>query len=342
MKKITLSKKKFLKLLVILMIFLPWVVSCSQEFLYQMNMVFLSIIAVQSLNILFEYLGVVSIGQAALMGVGAYVMASFSLLLGSSHWLFLNGWFIFIVVAAVLVSIISMGISFVCAKLNGLYFLVATLVFQISFEWLIGGQMSIFEYGDMVNFERIHFFGINLGREYFGGMWFSLLVVLNAAIFYSLKNFEFSKYHRFFLATKENPAAVPALGLSLTKARIMAFGLSGFYLGLAGACKALVNRGVTLDSYKVIFSTEQVSMLFMGGAGYPAGPIVGSVSLEIINTLTEVVSRFFLSGHQVSPGVAMGFRPILFGACIVVLLKFFQGGIVGSMNKARISKVKKK
>lgn len=129
----------FLLILFVWPIFFP----ISQKYMLVVDNILVAIVAVMGLNLLLGFAGLISIGHAAFMGIGAYTVASFSRTLGDSHVIVTHFWPVLILLAGFMGAAFGALVGLPALRLKHLYLAIATLSFQMIFQWVIN-FMSFF------------------------------------------------------------------------------------------------------------------------------------------------------------------------------------------------------
>ena len=126
----------FISFLVLLFVW-PLIFEVSNKYMLVIDSILIAIVAVYGLNLLTGFAGLISIGHAAFVGVGAYTLASFSRILGSDHVLLTHFWPLMILLAGGVGAVIGAIVGLPSLRLKHLYLVIATLSFQMIFQWSI-------------------------------------------------------------------------------------------------------------------------------------------------------------------------------------------------------------
>ena len=237
------------------------------------NLALIYSIAVLGLNIILGLTGQLHLAQAAFWGIGAYTAA---LLNTRMEWPF---WATFIT-ARIVAALFGVLLGFPTLRLAGRYLALATLGFGMivslvenNWKELTGGVDGI----------------PGISAPVIGGYRFSnntrfyylVLICLIAATLAQIK-IKNSRLGRALRAIKGDELAAELSGVNTFRYRIIAFGLSAAYAGLAGQLFAHGTKYVSADSFYADISLLFVCMLMIGGAGSIAGPVVGACLLTFI------------------------------------------------------------
>ena len=233
------------------------------------------------LNILIGHAGLVSLGQAALYGLGAYVAAWLAVKQGVQ---FLPA----VIVGAVVTGLFGAALAYPTVRVRGVYLAVITIAFGLVFqnilvEWLpvTGGSQGL------IGIPRGNVFGILLTRPIYFWVVAGCLIVA----FVIQYNVIHSRYGRAMRATAQSENAAKALGINLAATRTLAFVISATLAGLAGGLYTFLNLFVNYETFTFFHSVGFLLMVILGGTGTLVGPVVGTSILtyiaEILQDLQE-------------------------------------------------------
>ncbi|MCJ7495290.1 MAG: branched-chain amino acid ABC transporter permease [Deltaproteobacteria bacterium] len=296
----------FLIILVLLLAFLPLTESRFYVFLGT-DILIMGLFAV-SLNLLLGYTGLVSFGQAAYFGIGAYTCA---LLMKKASVAFPLAF----VAAAVFGAIAAMIIGFFCIRLTKIYFAMLTLAFSqivwaIAFKWnsLTGGDTGLIGVNFPAHLDSpIRFF------------YFTLAVV--ALSFYVLRKLVNSPFGRILTTIRENPERTEFIGINVKLFQLIAFMISGFFAAIAGALFGIFNHSIFPDFIFWPQSAEVLIMSLLGGIYNFFGPVVGAAVLLYLRMQVTSFTQYW---------------PLILGTILALLLFFFPGGIVGFLKSRQV------
>lgn len=268
-----------------------------------------------SLNLLVGYTGLLSLCHAAFYGIGAYVTA---LLMTRCDWPFLLA----LPTATVITGLLSLSVSIPALRLKGDFFVLATLGFQIItfsvlYNWtgLTGGPYGI------TSIPPPRLFGVEFGSV----TLYCFLCILFAAIcFLLLTKIAGSPFGRTLRAIREDEIATRALGKNVTFFKIMAFIIAAMFAAIAGGLFAGYMRFIDPTSFTMLESIFIISIVIIGGAGSPTGPILGAVFAIV---LPEAL-RFLHFPDAISANL----RQVMYGVLLMVLMRIRPQGIQGAYD----------
>ncbi len=288
--------------------------------------ILIAVIAVYGLNLLTGFAGLISIGHAAFVGVGAYTLAAFARVLGGNHVLLTHYWPLMIVVAGCVGAAIGAIVGLPSLRLKHLYLVIATLSFQMIFQWTIN-FMQFFNQGQTIAIGRVFWFTGKVMRKQHYFFWYYVILVIAVILGFAVRNLLRTKYGRCLVAVRDNDRAADAMGMHPGFTKVYAFALAGFFAGVAGALHAYLWRGVGFESFTLHHSISYLAMAIVGGLGTLVGSIVGPAAILMLELQVEHFAEW--AGHffKAIGDVATAFRPLSFGLVIVLFLMFEPRGI---------------
>lgn len=296
----------------------------SEYWLYLACLVAINIASTMGLNILTGYTGLVSLGQAAFMGLGAYTAAILQLRLGTPMLVNLLGGGGVAMLAGVLVGLPSL-------RVKGLYLAIATIAAGViahfafaHFGALTGGTAGL-------SVPPATIFGQQLDTS-FKLYWVivpvTLLLLLGAA------NLFRTRIGRAFIAIRDRDISAEVLGIPLLRYKLLSFAISSFYAGVAGGLFAYFFRAVTPESFPLLMSIFFLAAVIVGGMGTVLGSVLGAVFMTLVPELLKlVVSVLPLPGNATL--ILSPVRTIVFGALIVLFLIFEPLGLAEMWRRTR-------
>jgi branched-chain amino acid transport system permease protein len=268
-----------------------------------------------SWNLLAGYTGQVSFGHAIFFGVGAYTAGIFATKLGISAWwgMVFGGFFSMLV---------GLFVGWVCFRLRGPYFALATLAGGEIIRLIATNWESLTD--GMVGILIIQTFKSKLPYYY-------IAFVLALACIYTIRLIMESKWGYYFVSIREDEDAASSLGINTTLYKNISLLVSSFFTGMAGAF--YMNYMAFIDP-EVVFSLHYVSIMailvgIVGGVATIWGPAVGAfVMVGLQETFRS--SFFGLAPKWISQAHAL-----VFGLLVIFVIMFLANGIVGDWDKIR-------
>ena len=258
--------------------------------------------AALSLNVLIGYAGQISLGHQGFLGVGAFVSAYMVSAHGQTFW---AG----VVVAAAVTALASLLMGLVALRVRGLYLALVTLVFgRMAQETLF--NLKIFGKGAGVEAPRPDAFASD------HAFYFLCLIGL-ALVLYADWRFTKSKAGRAVTAVRENEQVAASYAIPVAQYKLLAFVLSGVFVGLAGALYA--HRITRIEPQSLDFSLALflIIVTVVGGLRSRPGVVIWTVGFTL---LPEYLADTFGSN---APFISQAVG----AALLVVILVFYPGGI---------------
>ena len=265
------------------------------------------------LNLLTGFAGQLSVGTAAFMATGAYTAYNVASRLPGVPLLvaFAAGGF-----AAALLGVFTGLPSW---RIKGFYLVVCTLAIQFFVEWLFTAfrWFSHDNSSGQVAVPRLRVAGVDLGSPV--GHYFLVLGVV-AALTWLARNLVHSELGRRFLAVRDMDTAAAVIGIPVLRTKLLAFAISSFYCGVAGALWGFVYLG-SFDprAWELSRSFQVLFIIIIGGMGSLAGSFLGAAFMLLLPILMSNVATAFLKG-AVDQGALSNYQKVIFGVLIIVFL----------------------
>lgn len=304
----------------------PLLFEVSNKNMLVIDNILIAIIAIYGLNLLTGFTGLISIGHAAFVGIGAYTVASFSRVLGDSHVLITHAWPLMILLAGGLGAIVGAFVGLPALRLKHLYLVIATLSFQMIFQWFIN-FLSFFNQGQTISIGRVFWFTGKVARKEHYFFWYYVILIIVVILGFAVRNLLRTRYGRCLVAVRDNDRAADAMGMHPGLTKVYAFALSGFFAGVAGALHAYLWRGVGIESFTLHHSISLLAMAIVGGLGTLIGSFLGPSAIQILDLLVTNFSEFAKTLFPAALDLATALRPLTFGLVIVLFLMFEPRGI---------------
>jgi branched-chain amino acid transport system permease protein len=304
--------------IVVVLALLPKFVSLYQTELLIYSFTFA--IAALGFNLLLGYTGLLSFGHSAYFGVGAYTVAFIvrDLHVQSMELCILGALLSTLVIAALF--------GYVCVRHTRIFFGILTLALSqvlwslaFKFFWVTGGTdgIRVARTGITLLAGLLDFRGAGSYQRFVYSYYYYVLVlfVLAVAIMWVIVHSPFGKALQ---AIRDNETRASFVGIRVRRYRWMAFVISGFFTGLAGALWVPLNGLTTPDILYWPFSGEIVFMTVLGGFRTFTGPIIGAVAFNYLKVYAVASSQYW---------------QLVLGCVLVVLVMLLPTGIVGTLAR---------
>jgi branched-chain amino acid transport system permease protein len=296
--------------------------------------ILVAIVAIYGLNLVTGYAGLISIGHAAFVGVGAYTLATFARVLGDSHVLLTHAWPLMILICGAVGAAVGAFVGLPALRLKHLYLVIATLSFQMIFQWVINFS-TFFNQGQTIAIGRVFWFTGKVVRKEHYLFWYYVALVFVVILGFAVRNLLRTRYGRCLVAVRDNDRAADAMGMHPGFTKVYAFALSGFFAGVAGALHAYLWRGVGFESFTLHHSINYLAMAIVGGLGSLMGSFFGPAAIFMLDVQVEHLSEFAKTLFPAALDLATALRPLSFGLVIVLFLMFEPRGIANWWRIAR-------
>lgn len=320
-----LDRVIFIFFLVLVFIW-PLFFKVGNKYMLVIDNILIAIVAVYGLNLVTGYAGQISIGHAAFVGVGAYTVASFARVLGDEHVLITHAWPLMILLAGGVGAVVGAFVGLPAFRLKHLYLVIATLSFQMIFQWVINFS-KFFDQGQTIPIGRVFWFTGKVLRKEHYLFWYYVILVIVVIFGLGVRNLMRTRYGRCLVAVRDNDRAADAMGMHPGLTKVYAFALSGFFAGVAGALHAYVFRGAGFESFTLHHSIIYLAMTIVGGLGTLPGCLFGPAAIIMLDLQVENLSEFIKTQFQAALDLATALRPLTFGLVIVLFLMFEPRGI---------------
>jgi len=312
----------------------PLFIDVGNKYMLVIDNILVAVIAVMGLNLVTGFAGLISIGHAAFVGIGAYTIATFSRLLGDNHVLLTHAWPLMIVIAACMGAVFGAIVGLPALRLKHLYLAIATLSFQMIFQWTIN-FMNFFDQGQTISVGRVFWFTGKVVRKDHYLFWYYVTLVVIVILGFAVRNLLRTRYGRCLIAVRDNDRAADAMGMHPGFTKVYAFALAGFLAGVAGALHAYLYRGVGIESFTLHHSINYLAMAIVGGLGTLHGSFWGPLAIKVLDLQVERLSEWAGSHLPAATNLTTALRPLSFGLVIVLFLMFEPRGIANWWRIAR-------
>ncbi|MEM1315070.1 MAG: branched-chain amino acid ABC transporter permease, partial [Pseudomonadota bacterium] len=300
----------------------------DEYLLGEVTYVLIWVLAGLGLMILAGHTGQASLGHGAFLACGAYMEV---ILLEAGVPFVLS-----FPLAGLFAGVVGAIVAIPALKMSGIYLAIATLAFGIMTEDIIilldpwtGGVEGVFT-------PAITVLGVEIDRYATPGWfyWLCLGTVILVTVLY--KNILRSPTGRAFTAIRDSEISARAMGVNVAATKTLAFGISCFFTGLAGALLAHFLQVFNYEAFLILISIQLLLMVVVGGLGSIHGAFFGAIVVGllpvVISMVREEAAALLGTGNTAIPGLETGiFALILVGFIIIEPL-----GIYGRWTKIRI------
>ncbi len=274
-------------------------------------------IAASSLNLILGYGGMVSLGHAAYLGIGAYCVGI------PAYYDIYNGW-----IHLGLTIVVSASFAFltglIILRTKAVYFIMITLAFS---QMVYFTFVSLEEYGGddgLVIYLRSEFPSwLSMEGATALYYWIFGALVLTLLVIYRLV---YSRFGRVIVGSKFNEERMQSLGFNTYRYRLTCYVISGVLCGIAGMLLGNFTSFISPEMMGWTRSGELIFMVVMGGASSFFGPLIGTSAFVFLEQyLPEIMKTINPSWHE--------YWHLPFGVLLVCLVLFGKGGIHGWLSR---------
>lgn len=261
-----------------------------------------------SLNLMVGYMGQMSFGHAAFMGIGAYTAA----ILTTTYDV---PFFVAFILAGVVAGLFGLLLGLPVLKLKGYYFTIITMVFceivrVVELNWmsLTRGPLGI------MAIPKPSFLGFEITTP---RQFYFMILVLVALSTLVVSNLMKSRVGYAILAIRDDELAAEAMGIHVFRYKMIVFILSSLLVGLAGAFYATYTSYIDPSSFAAAQSNDMLVMVIFGGLGNTVGSFIGAISLSILPEALRDLAQY---------------RQLIYGVLLVLLMMVKPQGLLGDIN----------
>ena len=270
-------------------------------------------LAALGLNVLTGYAGQISLGSAAFMAVGAFAAFNLHVRIPEIPFLVVFLW------GGLCSAAVGMIFGLPSLRIKGFYLAVATLAAQFFIEWLFThfDWFTNYSTSGVITAPPMHIFGFAIDNPL--SKYFVVLTIVVLCAF-GIRNLARSEIGRAWMAVRDMDIAAEAIGINLMKTKLLAFGVSSFLCGLAGALWAYAVLGtVEPQAFDIIRSFEILYMIIIGGLGSVSGAFLGAGFIVLLPILLNNLGSL-VTGGAISTETIAHIEYMIFGAFIVFFL----------------------
>lgn len=319
--------QKWLLTLVFLLVVLvgvPWAINASGRWDFYYTLTSVALLSIASAGVwLTFYIGRINIGQGAYTLIGGYASAILVTQLGMNFWLTLP-------LAGLICAIISVFIGLPILRLRGVYFAMVTLVLTevarltalalpitngakgiVSIP--LPAELSLFGLTIIPDFATLE----NPKLAFYIAA--VIMMVLCYAALYRIVN---SRLGHLCRSLQQNEELSASIGVNTAYLRVIAYSISSFMGGVAGASFVSISQSVYPSTFQVVDSVNFMLNCFLGGLGYVLGPMLGTLMLYFGWDLLFTLGKYQL---------------LIYSSLIILLIVLLPNGILSLplFNKRR-------
>src|SRR5438034_46519 len=288
-------------------------------------------LAALGLNILTGYAGQLSLGTAAFMAVGAFAAYNFELRVPGMPML------LSFVLAGIVAALIGIVFGLPSLRIKGFYLAVATLAAQFFVVWALTkfGWFSNYSSSGVITAQKLVVFGYAVDTPV---KRYLLVLAIVSVMALEAKNMVRGSIGRAWMAVRDMDVAAEVVGIPMMKTKLLAFAISSFYCGVAGALYAFAYLGtVEPAGFELELSFRILFMIIIGGVGSILGSFLGAAFIVLLPIFMDLSAASIERslGFALPAGLVSNLTLILFGALIIFFL------VVEPLGLARLWQIAK-
>ena len=273
-------------------------------------------LAALGLNILTGYAGQLSLGTGAFMGVGAYACYKLMTIFPELNLL------VAILLSGFFSAAVGVAFGIPSLRIKGFYLAIATLAAQFFLVWLFEKWAWLYNYNasGAIQVPNISVFGITFAgpRASAVAQYYFVLCVVCLITFFAI-NITRGRIGRMWKSVRDMDIAAELVGINLMKAKLSAFFVSSYIVGIAGALFVFLWRGAAEPNlFDIPLSFRVLFIAIIGGLGSILGNYLGAILIVALPVLLNFIPDLF--GIPVAPATVEHLNTMMIGALIIFFL----------------------
>ena len=267
-------------------------------------------LAALGLNILTGYAGQLSLGTAAFMAVGAFASFNFVARMPGMPML------LAFVLGGLCATVVGIAFGLPSLRIRGFYLAASTLATQFFVVWCLTKIPYLTNYSSsgVITAQKIVIFGYQFNSP---ASKYALVLAIVALMALMAKNLVRSNVGRSWMAVRDMDVAAEVIGFRPMRTKLLAFAVSSFYCGVAGALYAYAYLGtVEPEAYNLDLSFRILFMIIIGGVGSILGSFLGAAFIVLLPVFLNILAH----AMSLPTSVASNLELMVFGALIIFFL----------------------
>jgi branched-chain amino acid transport system ATP-binding protein/branched-chain amino acid transport system permease protein len=279
-----------------------------------LNLVLIFSIFTISLNLLVGYTGQVSVAHAAFGAVGGYLAAFLS---AKANW----GFWAVLLTGAAGAGVVGVIMSLPALRLAPEYLVLLTIAVSSIVLTIVGAVPQLGGAYGMVADKAADLWPLPGGELLFPRQWVLPLIGFTAFTYLVCHRMGESAWGRVLRGIRDDETATRALGCNVFASKVVVFGLTSAFAGLAGVLLYFYNQIASPSVYGLNVSLKIFAMTIFGGLGNFTGSILGAAVLQLLQPMLEKLVRL-------DPGQAFLIQLVIYGLGLVVLVRVRPQGLL--------------
>jgi len=300
------------------------------------NLALVATVGSAALMILTGFAGQISLGHAAFLALGAYTAATLGNHAGVPFWLCVPA-------AGLIAAAVGVFVGVFTLRLKGLYLAIVTLglVFVVDHLLLAASDLTgglsgsrVPAYVWFVDPDAMRGLSPFTATTLLGPLRFTfehklyfVFVAIAAITLLATRNLARSPSGRAMMAVRDRDLAAASVGVHPARTKLLAFGLSSFFAGVAGAMFGLQQQYITIEPpFDLSMSVAYIAMIVLGGVGTVFGAVAGAIAFTALTPIAESIGQYLPLLSRLSSGQQ---STVIFAVVVCAFLVFEPMGIFG-------------
>jgi branched-chain amino acid transport system permease protein len=299
-----------IRIILFLLFMLAFPFFANRYYLTLANQVGIATIGAIGLNILVGYTGQISLGQGGFMAVGAYAAGIMTARMGLPWWAST-------LAACLVTALVGAIFGIPSLRLKGLYLAIATLAAQEIILWTVTHWDAVTGGVDALVVPNPTLFGIQLNTDF--NFYWVIWALAGLTAILTINLFR-TRFGRAFIAIRDQDIAAEVMGVDLFRYKLLAFAVSSFFVGLAGALTAHYRSIVTWERFTVDVSVLYLAMIIIGGLGSVTGSFFGATFMTLLPAILTNLGRALKTSLPFIDSIIPFVQQATFGLVIILFL----------------------
>jgi branched-chain amino acid transport system permease protein len=295
-----MQTRKLLLAALLVALALPPLLGVNSYWLHVLNLTWIAAIAALGLNLATGVTGQIVLGQAALMGVGAY---GAGLLMVKLQW----PWWLALPAAVALGAVVGVALGLLSMRIKGHYLAITTLALNEIFRLVVlneagttGGPMGLRDIPTLS--------WPGSGQELDAQVYWPLLAVLVIVYAAALQLYR-RRLGREMRAVRDDELAAESMGVNSRRTKVRAFVLCSTFGALAGAMYVLATGFVSPNNFTIFESIKLILMTVIGGLGSIGGTLLGAAVVTLLPEVLRDLQTYYMAAFGLAVVAVLLFEP---------------------------------
>jgi len=291
----------------------------------------IAIVGAIGLNILTGFTGQISLGQVALMAVGAYGAGVSAVYLGME---FLPS----LLIGGLLATAVGIVFGLPSLRIKGFYLAITTLVahYLVFFILHLPSVAPVVGIPHGLRLPPVRFATFEVPSEHKIIFFYYIMLIIAILAVYLGNNIVRSKVGRGFIAIRDNDNAAEVLGINVFRYKLLSFAISSFYAGTAGALYVYFFGVILPGQFDFGIAITYIAMILIGGLGRIWGSIVGATFMQLLSEGLRTVTTSYLAPMFPSiSGLVAALNLALYGGIAILIILVEPNGLVALLKRVK-------